>query len=96
MAEVQNTKRRFFSQGEKLLLIEIVEQYKYVVENKKTDAVTSKQKEEAWVKIVSQFNRQSTEGILRTTKQLHTCYLNQKRESKQKVATDKVCALVIL
>ena len=87
-------KRAVFTRGERLLLIAIVEDHKTVIENKRTDAVTSKQKEEAWLKICSQFNRESTERNLRTGKQLKDC-CNQKKMSKKKVATDKVCVCFI-
>ncbi|XP_069705116.1 myb/SANT-like DNA-binding domain-containing protein 3 [Periplaneta americana] len=59
-----------------------------IIENKKTDAVWSKEKEKAWADIAVDFNGCSSEGE-RTATQLKTAYENYKRRIKKAAADDK-------
>ncbi|XP_069686134.1 myb/SANT-like DNA-binding domain-containing protein 3 [Periplaneta americana] len=59
-----------------------------IIENKKTDAVWSKEKEKAWSDIAVDFNRCSSEGK-RTATQLKTAYENYKRRIKKAAADNK-------
>ncbi|XP_037821827.1 myb/SANT-like DNA-binding domain-containing protein 3 [Lucilia sericata] len=61
--------------------------HKYVLENKKLDAVTWRQKKETWEKLASEFANQS--GVQRTWKALRDKYENLKRKSKVEIATEK-------
>lgn len=59
----KSTKRKRspnYSPDEKLLLINICNKYKHIIENKKTDTVSWKHKEDAWLKISLDFNANST------------------------------------
>ncbi|KAL4084520.1 hypothetical protein QTP88_027470 [Uroleucon formosanum] len=47
-----------FSAAEEELLVELVKKYQNIVENKKTDMVMWKEKEECWRKISEEFNSQ--------------------------------------
>lgn len=78
-----------FSSIDRALLLNIVEGYMNIIENKKTDAVWSKEKEKAWADIAVDFNRCSSEGE-RTATQLKTAYENYKRRIKKAAADDKV------
>lgn len=44
-----------FSETEKIILVDMILKYKNVLENKKTDGVTSKDKEKCWKKIESTY-----------------------------------------
>ncbi|KAI8116125.1 Myb/SANT-like DNA-binding domain-containing protein 3 [Lucilia cuprina] len=76
-----------FSLNEEYLLVDLVEIYKSVLENKKSDAVTWRQKNETWEKLASEFASQS--GVQRTWKALRDKYENLKRKSKLEKATEK-------
>ncbi|KAJ9587227.1 hypothetical protein L9F63_019251 [Diploptera punctata] len=67
---------------EKKLLIELVEKYKDVVENKKTDDVNFQKKCLAWKSISIEFNSMPN-TVKRTGKQLKKCWLNMKHRSRQ-------------
>lgn len=45
-----------FNTAEIQLLVSLVGKFKQIIENKKTDAVTNKDKEAAWKKIENSFN----------------------------------------
>lgn len=49
-----------FTPNEKVLLINIIARYKNVIENKKTDSVTTQEKMNVWAKITKEFNASST------------------------------------
>ncbi|EFN65156.1 hypothetical protein EAG_05791, partial [Camponotus floridanus] len=41
---------------EKLVLVSLIKKYKLIIENKRTDAVSVRDKEEAWLKILDEYN----------------------------------------
>lgn len=53
-----------FSKSEEEKLVALVLEKKNIFENKKTDAVTSKQKDAAWEKLAQQFNASSETNIV--------------------------------
>jgi len=55
---------------DKILLVELVLKYQSVVENKRTDAVSTGGKEEGWHQLTEEFNSASTAGIRRKCQQL--------------------------
>jgi hypothetical protein len=62
MPLVKKSKRdraKNFTEEEKEMLIELVSSFKYIIENKKTDGVTSKQKDRAWASLTENFNATS-------------------------------------
>lgn len=59
MAKVGVKRSSNFSFSERSLLIKIALKSKAVLENKKTDAITWRQKEEEWNKIEKEFNSYS-------------------------------------
>jgi len=81
----KDTKRTIFTRNERLLLSAILSEYMHIFENKKTDAVTSRLKDDTWGNVAIQFNATTTDGTQRTSLQLKTLYQNQKRESKKLV-----------
>ncbi|XP_022904817.2 nuclear apoptosis-inducing factor 1-like isoform X1 [Onthophagus taurus] len=65
-------------------LIQLVEKLANVIENKKTDGVTWREKKRAWQKICQTFN--STGKTNRTSQQLRSKYETLKKEVRQAVA----------
>ncbi|CAH0562820.1 unnamed protein product [Brassicogethes aeneus] len=77
-----------FTQTERRHLLTVVNRYKHIIENKKTDAVTWKEKESTWKKIEVEFNS-TTEGIPRSDKQLKLKYEAVKKELKKNFSSHK-------
>jgi len=64
---------RAYLKAEMDLLIDIVLKYKHIIENKRIDATTWKDKNEAWEKISSEFNAAS-KNFPRFTKTIRSKY----------------------
>ena len=88
--ESTQPKRISYSKQEKELLLELVEKYKSILENKKTDGKTNKQKEDTWIKLTAEYNAVNSVYTCRSHKQLMYCYKNMKKEAKHHVAVDRV------
>lgn len=78
-----------FSKCEEQLLISLVEKYKNIIECKKSNALTWKDKEKAWSKIESEFNSKNSGNAFRSVKHLKEKYNNLKKETKRKFALEK-------
>lgn len=76
-----------FSTGEVFELMELVNQYKHILENKKSDAVTNKQKLQTWDVIAEKFN--SKQLVPRDSQSLRNKYENVKKTTKKKFALEK-------
>ncbi|XP_067118202.1 myb/SANT-like DNA-binding domain-containing protein 3 [Centruroides vittatus] len=90
MAESQtdNGARRNFTNFEKEILLELVEKYKSIIENKKTNAVSSKQKRSTWEVLTEEFN--GIPGVTsRKSKQLWDCYKNLKKKAVKEQSQKK-------
>ncbi|XP_018577299.1 myb/SANT-like DNA-binding domain-containing protein 3 [Anoplophora glabripennis] len=89
-AESDNKKKRSanFTNNDKALLINIVSKFKHIVENKKTDAVTSREKTEAWKNITQQYNS-SGPSCPRDVECLKRCYDNRKKLLRKSVAFER-------
>lgn len=74
-----------FDKTEIRLLTELVTKYRSVVENKKTDAVTNKEKDAAWSTIASTFNAATSGPTERTPKTLKLKYEGLKKSTKKKM-----------
>jgi len=85
-ATKKDTKRTIFFKTEKLLLF--LCDHKNIIENKKTDAVTSKQKDAILVKISHQFNATTTEATVRSA--IKNVLAEPEVGVKKKLAEDKV------
>ncbi|XP_021190328.2 uncharacterized protein LOC110376243 isoform X2 [Helicoverpa armigera] len=75
-----------FDKAETRLLTELVTKYKYIIENKKTDAVTNKDKEAAWGRIASSFNATTSGTTTRSSKTLKLKYEGIKKATKKKMS----------
>ncbi|GLV59203.1 hypothetical protein CBL_21033 [Carabus blaptoides fortunei] len=80
---------RNFTEEEKETLLVLVEQFIGLIENKKTDGVTTKQKNNAWEQVAQSFNSQFKTGS-RTGAQLKLLYESLKKKAKKHKADNKV------
>ncbi|KAF2893217.1 hypothetical protein ILUMI_12956 [Ignelater luminosus] len=76
-----------YTEREKQELIDIIAKYKTIIENKKTDSISIKEKQECWNIIAQEYN--IIVDRPRGTEQLKGCYNNIKRASKQQVANER-------
>ncbi|XP_077270187.1 uncharacterized protein LOC143901635 isoform X2 [Temnothorax americanus] len=77
-----------FSQDEKLILISLIKKYKLIIENKRTDAVSVRDKEEAWLKILDEYNQQSN-CRPRELGNIKNFWINAKKDAKKLYAKNK-------
>ncbi|KAK9670822.1 Myb/SANT-like DNA-binding domain, partial [Popillia japonica] len=75
-----------FSNEETRILVDLILKYKHIIENKKTDAITWKQKDAGWTRLTTEFNCQLSKN--RTTKMLKIKYEGLKRALKKKKQTN--------
>ncbi|XP_068082981.1 uncharacterized protein [Anabrus simplex] len=78
-----------FTEQDKNILLDIVEQFISVIGNKRTDATSVKEKNTAWEEITKLYNANCQSGP-RLPKQLHYLYDTLKRKARQHIADDKV------
>lgn len=69
-----------FSNDEKILLLNLISNYKHIIENKKTDHVSSEEKNVAWNKIATEFNASAPNNTYRGVETLKKFYDNKKRK----------------
>lgn len=74
-----------FTKSEVNILVDLVLRRKNVIENKRTDATTWKDKDTAWEEITSQFNAQSG-NFPRNAKSIRAKYENLKKDLRKKCA----------
>ncbi|KAB0797133.1 hypothetical protein PPYR_08127 [Photinus pyralis] len=79
-----------YSTDEKNVLFSIICDYKGIIECKKTNAVTWKEKEATWEKISCKFNAQSPGGVYRNVTSLKKCYENAKKTVRKNVAHERL------
>lgn len=68
-------------------LISICAKYKHIIESKKTDAVSWKEKEDTWITIGNEFNASS--DVYRDQNSLKKCYDNQKKTTRKVYAANR-------
>lgn len=71
-----------FKGDEKRVLWTVLKGFYTIVENKKTDKITTKLKDQAWLEIANRYNAFGS-GITRDTRQLRTFYDNWRRKVKK-------------
>lgn len=77
----QRKRAQNFSEAEKMILTDLVLQYKDVIENKKSDAVTSKDKDKCWKTIEIAFNSRSS-AECRSSEVLRSYWDNLKKKQE--------------
>ncbi|GLV46111.1 uncharacterized protein CBL_07178, partial [Carabus blaptoides fortunei] len=78
-----------YTTDERILLLNLVNKYKKIIENKKTDAISVKQKNEIWSKKEKEFNTEAPNNVYRNDDSLHKYYINLKKNTREKVANIK-------
>ncbi|KAI4455588.1 hypothetical protein MML48_9g00001464 [Holotrichia oblita] len=78
-----------FTPDEKLHVLSLIKLYKDIIENKKSDTVTWREKETAWENITKQFNASSNVLIKRTKESLKNFYENKKKETRKAAAMER-------
>lgn len=72
-----------YTTDERILL---VNKYKKFIENKKTDVISAKQKNETWLNIEKEYNTEAPINVYRSVDSLHKYYKNLKQNTRAKVA----------
>ncbi|XP_069678796.1 uncharacterized protein [Periplaneta americana] len=91
MSNMEGTRVRApnFNKYEVEMLIELIQKYKHIIENKKTDGVSLKEKDATWRLIADEFGH--LPGVTqRTYVNLKTAYENLKRKARRDSANDKL------
>jgi Myb/SANT-like DNA-binding domain len=89
MADVKKRPRAVnFLPSEHTLLVKLVDKYKNIVENKKTDAVSNDKKTSGWVKLTEEFNVLSG-TYPRTLNNLKSKFDNIKRSTKKIITAER-------
>ncbi|KAJ3640355.1 hypothetical protein Zmor_003657 [Zophobas morio] len=83
MAE-KRTRAPNFSKEEKLLLLQLAEKHKHILECKKTDGVTWREKDLCWKNIMVQFNASTPALVQRTDENLKKLYENIKKAQESR------------
>ncbi|ENN83232.1 hypothetical protein YQE_00409, partial [Dendroctonus ponderosae] len=78
-----------YTNEEKYRLLEVCRDYKGIIENKKTDSCTWREKDDAWSKIAADFNASSPRKVFRSKESLRKCYENKKKEVRMVVSQEK-------
>ncbi len=80
--------RQYFSELEKSLITELVAKHKNVLESKRNDYKSIKQKTMVWETLAEEFNSQA--GVKRReSKQIKKCWKNIKSQAKKSIAKEK-------
>lgn len=75
------------SSEDKMELYQIISAYRHIIDNKKTDLVSTGVKNDAWKKITAEYN--SLGKFQRTVEQLKTCFRNAAHNMKKDLAADR-------
>jgi hypothetical protein len=90
MEQRKRTRAANFTPDEKRICLELANKYKNVIENKKTDATSKIEKDEAWNKIADEFNKLCPSLIGRTSSHLKNFFDNQKRSARKRAADNRM------
>ncbi|XP_062532385.1 uncharacterized protein LOC119628387 isoform X3 [Bombyx mori] len=74
-----------YTQEEKILLLDLIMQYKDIVESKRTGGIIIQKKKEVWITITSKYNSSCSSGP-RDVDQLKALYDNMKQKSRKEIS----------
>jgi Myb/SANT-like DNA-binding domain len=86
--DAKRSRSKDFDKSEISLLVDLVLKFQEVLECKKTDAVTSKEKDEVWGVLAIEFNANSG-TVPRSASNLKTKFENLKKVLRRKLAYEK-------
>lgn len=78
-----------YTSEEMNVLLNIIVQFKHITENKKTDAVTWREKDAVWKRIAELFNASAPSGVVRAPESLKKAYENKKKNVRKLVAAER-------
>ncbi|XP_066993763.2 uncharacterized protein [Anabrus simplex] len=78
-----------YNEYERNLFVDLIAKYASIIENKRTDCVSVKEKDIAWDRLCREFNS-DIRVTKRCTKQLKQFYVNMKRNAKKEKARVKI------
>ncbi|XP_066595691.1 uncharacterized protein [Prorops nasuta] len=81
-----------YTDREKEILCDLVEQYKHILQNKSTNGTICKKKDEVWIKITNIFN--AYDFSQRTPAQLRKCWQNLVQTSRKRHTEQKAHRLI--
>ncbi|KAG0442856.1 hypothetical protein HPB47_015546, partial [Ixodes persulcatus] len=87
MKETTRNRAPNFTEREKDALLDLVEEFKNIVESKTTDKITTKTKNRVWDRITLKFN--AVMGARREAHQLKKCYENIKKKARKDLAANR-------
>ncbi|XP_032593072.1 uncharacterized protein LOC6563990 isoform X1 [Drosophila grimshawi] len=90
-SEEKKKRGRNFSEAEELVLVELLEKRRSVLENKKSDAATWKQKVQAWEEMAHSFYTRT--GVRREWKALRDKFINMKRRAKMEIGEEQAYSI---
>ncbi|XP_055844807.1 myb/SANT-like DNA-binding domain-containing protein 4 isoform X4 [Episyrphus balteatus] len=93
MAEKKRVRNPNFSLKEKQTILECAFHEKNIIDNKKTDGNTWKEKEAAWERITANFNSQSDSACYRTIESLRKFYQGYKKELRKAAADEQLSTI---
>ncbi|KAJ8929693.1 hypothetical protein NQ314_017587 [Rhamnusium bicolor] len=88
--KISENKRSCNFSKEEYLLVSLVENHKEVIECKKSNITTWKDKEKTWQTIETEFNSSSGRNGYKTVKTLKGKYSNLKKKTKRKFSENKM------
>lgn len=88
-SKVKRNKGKNWPQEDKILIVEIIEEYKGIIENNATNSKNNDDKNKAWAEIEQKFNK--TSMIKRKVEALRQTYSTLKINAKKEKAAFKVC-----
>lgn len=77
-----------FTEGEKILLVQLVQKRHKILENKTTNSVSIQDKDNCWEDLQNVFMSRSN-GVVRSVQSLKTCWENLKKRTKKQYAEER-------
>lgn len=84
----KKSRSKNYTERDKSLLIDLVAEYKDVIENKKIDGATTAEKKAAWDEIALKYN--SVSGMQRSGLQLKCFYKQLKHRTRKNIHAEEV------
>ncbi|XP_046145746.1 uncharacterized protein LOC123989090 [Osmia bicornis bicornis] len=83
------TVKKHFTDVEKNVFVALVKKFAHIIENKKCDSSTLRQKEEAWQEVTQQYNMLAVVSCKRNTVQLKKMWSNMKATQRSAIMRER-------